>query len=74
MLALSLCGPILSAPTPATEFVTPTEPVDPASTACGDIIVAKEQGNHYHPKGENPFLMGDEQVIEYSGLQTPLNA
>jgi hypothetical protein len=52
VLALSLCSLALSAPAPApaAEFVTPTEPVDPTSTACGEIIVAKEQGIYFHLK------------------------
>ncbi|KAF2799804.1 hypothetical protein K505DRAFT_413446 [Melanomma pulvis-pyrius CBS 109.77] len=40
--ALLLCNLALSIP--ISEFITPTGPPDATSTACGDLIVAKEQG------------------------------
>jgi hypothetical protein len=36
---LALADPLSTLP-----IITPTGPVDPTSTACGDIVVAKEQG------------------------------
>ena len=49
LLSLSLFGSVLSAPltsggSAVEGFIFPDEPADVSSTACGDLIVAKEQG------------------------------